>query len=123
MRGGENHYILEHLNAKFMEEVEIRADLVKTPYPFPAIKRGSGLVKGEMYNVSDEAIVRLDFFEGNPVFYERRSTYTVDGITVEAYWGTGVIGEPVGLCGHNEKEGLSSQMETGKISSVEGRVA
>ncbi|CAN5950556.1 unnamed protein product [Sphagnum jensenii] len=89
-----NHYVLEHLNAKFHADATIQATLVTdTGYSFPAIKEGFGLVSGEVYEVTEEALKSLDFFEGHPTFYQRRSTVTDAGLPVEAYFGTGVINE------------------------------
>lgn len=93
-QGQSNHRILQSLNAKFLEYAAITADIVKTGYPFPAITRGSGLVRGELYEVDNDALASLDFFESSPEFYERRSTETTDGRVVFAYFGTGVIGKP-----------------------------
>ena len=91
MRGGSNHYLLDLYGCKFMENTSVRADLVKTPYPFPAVKEGLGLVSGEMYTFPEEAIKNLDHFEGDPEFYQRRTVFTTEGILVEVYFGTGVI--------------------------------
>lgn len=87
-----NHHILLSVGGKFLSEAQLKADVVPTSYPFPALKEGLGLAIGEVYEVSPEALERLDSFEGNPTFYQRRTTVTTDGIEVEAYFGTGVIG-------------------------------
>jgi gamma-glutamylaminecyclotransferase len=90
-KGQSNHRILENMATKFVAFDSIQADLVPTGYPFPAIKRGSGLVTGEVYSVDDDGLAVLDRFEGDPHFYQRRTTTTNDNRQVNVYFGTGVI--------------------------------
>ena len=57
---------------------------------YPGVGPGSGLVRGEVFTVSDETLAIADKIEGHPDFYERRME-TVDlddGASVEAwvYW-------------------------------------
>lgn len=92
MQGQSNHRILQSLNAKFVDNATIQADIVPTKYPFPALKRGLGLARGEVYLVTEDALSRLDMFEGDPEFYQRRQMFTTDGLEVSVYLGTGVIG-------------------------------
>lgn len=57
---------------------------------YPGIGPGSGVVRGEVFEVSDETLVIADKIEGHPDFYERRQERINldDGSTVEAwvYW-------------------------------------
>lgn len=95
MQGQSNHQILQRIGAKFLGMAQIHAEFKPTKYPFPAIvERGSGLVKGEIYSLTDEAIDVLDHFEGHPEFYQRRTVFTTDGLLVEVFFGTGVINVP-----------------------------
>jgi len=91
-RGYSNHHLLLSLGARFFDNGNLQAELLPTQYPFPAVKEGLGLVHGEVYDLSDEAFERLDFFEGNPDFYQRRDAVTTEGLPVQVYYGTGVIG-------------------------------
>lgn len=66
---------------------------------YPGIGRGEGSVRGDLFEVSDEALATADLIEGHPGFYERtRETVEVDGSTVEAwvYWAPPamVVGRP-----------------------------
>lgn len=46
------------------------------PYPAVVITPGSqGVVKGEVWEVDDETLDRLDHLEGHPDFYERKEFY------------------------------------------------
>ncbi len=38
---------------------------------FPAMTEGSGAVYGEVYEINDAALARLDQLEGHPNFYQR----------------------------------------------------
>ena len=57
---------------------------------YPGAGPGSGVVRGEVFTVSDETLAITDKIEGHPDFYERRvaSINLDDGETVEAwvYW-------------------------------------
>lgn len=57
---------------------------------YPGIAVGEGSVRGEVFDIDDEALVAADVIEGHPDFYERRLepvTYD-DGSTGQAwaYW-------------------------------------
>jgi len=53
---------------------------------FPAmVARGDAPVVGELYEVDDVLLKRLDVFEGHPRFYERTEIQLEDGTTAEAY--------------------------------------
>ena len=53
---------------------------------YPAlVVAGEGTVKGELYEVTDEHLERLDVFEGHPDSYRRVSIVLADGLSVMAY--------------------------------------
>lgn len=95
MQGGSNHQVLEQCKAVFLKKDTLEAMKVPTDYPFPAITEGLGLVSGELYEIDRTGIIRLDYFEGHPDFYQRREIITESGEIAWAYFGTGVIGEGV----------------------------
>lgn len=57
---------------------------------YPALGPGDGVVRGEVFTISDDVLAVADGIEGHPDFYERRveTVAMVDGSTVEAwvYW-------------------------------------
>lgn len=56
---------------------------------YPGIGRGEGSVRGDLLDVSDEALADADLIEGHPGFFERTlESVEVDGTTLEAwvYW-------------------------------------
>lgn len=53
---------------------------------FPALVRsGDGIVRGEVYTVSDEHLRRLDAFEDSPNWYQREIIRLDDGCEADAY--------------------------------------
>lgn len=95
MEGGANHDVLVRAKAKFLKKDSLEAIKIPTKFPFPAITEGLGLVLGEVYEIDRNGLIRLDFFEGHPEFYQRREVHTESGERVWAYFGTGVIGAGV----------------------------
>lgn len=54
--------------------------------PFPALVRaGNTSVVGEVYEVSEKGLARLDMAEGHPHFYRRTTIRLEDDTEVEAY--------------------------------------
>ena len=90
MKGFHNHYLIE--NFPFLGEYEtvetfhlIGAKSKAFPY-LTSYKMSDNIpftrVKGEIYNVSNEVIQRLDNLEGHPVVYIRRVIEVTDGTRI-----------------------------------------
>lgn len=94
-KGQHNHDVLLALKPTFLKDDQIEAIKMPTRYAFPAIQEGLGLVDGELYETDAEGVLMLDRFEGHPTFYQRREVTTKSGVKAWAYFGTGVINEPV----------------------------
>lgn len=74
MSGMGNHGLMEHEEAKFVEETFTKDNFImKDLGYFPAASKDkSGVpIKGEVYDVDIEAMISLDQLEGHPNFYER----------------------------------------------------
>ena len=70
-RGFANHRLLE--KAHFLGEAYLPRTKMINLGAYPAvIAGGTKEVMGEMYQVDDETLIRLDRLEGHPSFYERR---------------------------------------------------
>ncbi len=58
--------------------------------PYPGIGRdgtSTGSVRGEVFEISDDALAAADLVEGHPDFYERRlETVTLDDGTTDEAW-------------------------------------
>jgi gamma-glutamylcyclotransferase (GGCT)/AIG2-like uncharacterized protein YtfP len=53
---------------------------------YPYAKKGTGIIYGELYEVSKEVMKRLDMLEGHPRHYERTKVNVfADGQDVEAW--------------------------------------
>ncbi|RZC28027.1 putative gamma-glutamylcyclotransferase At3g02910 [Glycine soja] len=126
-RGFPNHYLMEELRSKD-DAVLLGSYVTNEPYPLvcgphgiPYLIKlpGSGhRVKGEVYAVSEEAVVVLDEFEGvSAGYYERLAVTAAEEkegggkVEAEAYWGHRRFGEvlwkmkgEVGLREYGEKE-------------------
>ena len=85
-KGFGNHRLLE--NSKFLgygktkEKYSLYADGI--PY---VVKEPLTQIKGEIYQVDDETLHRLDQLEGHPEFYKREliDVITEDGKTIKAW--------------------------------------
>jgi gamma-glutamylcyclotransferase (GGCT)/AIG2-like uncharacterized protein YtfP len=78
-RGQSNHAELG--NARFLREVATapRYELVDLG-EYPALlESGSTAVLGELYEVDEDLLARLDVFEGVPALYQRRAIALQDG--------------------------------------------
>jgi len=62
MRGLHNHVFMEESNGKFVSEHTIDGFELHSVGDFPAIKKGDGEIKGELYDVKDTG--HLDYLEG-----------------------------------------------------------
>lgn len=102
-RGLPNHYLMEELMSKD-DAVLVGTYLTHESYPLVCGPHGipylinlpgSGhRVKGEVYAVSDAAVVLLDEFEGvSAGCYERLPVVVAERVTAEAYWGHRRFGE------------------------------
>jgi gamma-glutamylcyclotransferase (GGCT)/AIG2-like uncharacterized protein YtfP len=70
-KGKPNHRIIQH--CKGSKAYAPGIDLFAGP-SFPFAKRGSRIAIGEVYEVDQETLVRLDHLEGHPTFYQREKT-------------------------------------------------
>ena len=70
-KGFGNHRLLE--KAHFLGEAYLRRTKMVDLGAYPAVITGGKKdVMGEIYQVDDETLARLDRLEGHPSFYERR---------------------------------------------------
>lgn len=81
-KGFGNHRLLE--KSRFIRKAEIPGTMYNLG-AFPGIRPSdsSSLVAGEIYEVDDPTLDRLDTLEGHPNFYVRR-TVDIPGLT---HWG------------------------------------
>lgn len=80
-RGFHNHGLLE--TSEYIGEDAIKGTLID--FGLPGLIPGSGIVKGEVYDVNVETLTLLDRLEGHPNFYERKTTVTEGGWGVSYY--------------------------------------
>ena len=85
MRGEYNHRVM--VGARFVRKARTAMGFdLHDLGSFPAmVARGTGQVTGEVYEVDDVLLKRLDVFEGVPTLYERRAVTLDDGSKVGAY--------------------------------------
>ena len=82
-----NNYILATENAKFLEDDAIENFKMISMQAFPAlVKVESGLVQGEVYEISDNCLKYCDRLEGYPNFYQREIVKTKNGHDVWVYY-------------------------------------
>jgi gamma-glutamylaminecyclotransferase len=79
MRGERNHR--QMTGARFVREARTSARFTLVDRgAFPALlQEGATSVRGELYEVTLEHLARLDWFEGVPRLYERRTIRLADG--------------------------------------------
>lgn len=74
MRGFGNHGLLK--NQAFISNASVEGFDLHSLGAFPAVVYSDddhALVRGEVYEVDDEALAKLDRLEGHPHFYERHN--------------------------------------------------
>jgi gamma-glutamylaminecyclotransferase len=86
LRHGEsNHRVLEGATRIGAARTTARFTLYDLG-PFPGmVDAGAGVTEGEIYEVDDETLARLDALEGHPSFYRRTAITLADGAEVETY--------------------------------------
>jgi gamma-glutamylaminecyclotransferase len=85
MRDEINHRLLT--TARFVAEAQTEPcfELFDLGH-FPAMSAGGQtVVRGEVYAVDDQTLVRLDRLEGHPEFYQRTPIRLADGQEVQTY--------------------------------------
>ena len=85
MRDEINHRLLA--TARFVAEAQTEPcfELFDLGH-FPAMSTsGQTVVRGEVYAVDDQTLVRLDRLEGHPEFYQRTPIRLADGQEVQTY--------------------------------------
>jgi gamma-glutamylcyclotransferase (GGCT)/AIG2-like uncharacterized protein YtfP len=81
-----NHYHLQ--TARFLEATRTgsRSFRMESMGGFPAVlKNGSYAIEGELYEVDDRTLARLDQLEGNGHFYNRELVFLASGDTAWMY--------------------------------------
>lgn len=93
-KGFGNHRLLE--NSKLLNEAVYFNGTMASLGGFPCVSQhGNTKIKGEMYEVDDETLARLDQLEQHPRWYERKKIRTSGGeawvyfIDDESYYGDG----------------------------------
>ena len=84
-RGRRANYLLA--NSRFLGEGSIEGYDMYLVVDFPAIVKGKGIVKGEVYEIDEETLKELDNYEGFPLLYDRvlESVNLYNGKEIEAY--------------------------------------
>jgi gamma-glutamylcyclotransferase (GGCT)/AIG2-like uncharacterized protein YtfP len=84
-RGGTIHWIIE--NFPFLGRAEAEGFMLYDLGSYPAMVPGVGVVYGEVYEVSEEALQSLDWVEGVPVLYRREliEVSFEDGFSLKAW--------------------------------------
>ena len=84
-RGGSRHWIIENL--PFLGRAKAKGFVLYDLGPYPAMVPGAGLVYGEVYEVSEEALKALDWVEGVPILYRRELIDVIfeDGFSLKAW--------------------------------------
>jgi len=85
MRGEHNEQVMPS-GAKFLGEASTKEGFALLNMGLPAMIRraGAGVVRGEVYEVNEGILARLDRFEGHPDFY-RRERVPLEGPVPEAW--------------------------------------
>lgn len=90
-RGFGNNLLLS--DAKYLGEDSLEGyDMLDLGW-YPAIKRGTGTVHGEVYEISPHILKRLDSLEGTPSYYARTTAITKGKHEVHVYVMNGAVDE------------------------------
>lgn len=81
-RGFHNHRLLA--GTKYIGTDFIRGTLIN--FGLPGVIAGERAVEGEIYEVDDATLARLDLLEGHPNFYERKTTVTINASERVSYY-------------------------------------
>ncbi len=95
MTGCGNHRMMA--GAKLIGSGEIAGFTMHDIGAFPGIViGGGGVIRGEVYEVSEEVVARLDRFEGCPRLYRRHPVWLSDGRAAYTYvFASSTRGRPV----------------------------
>lgn len=74
-KGFRNHHYLGGLKGKSAFAPGINLFIGSSPFPFA--KRGERTAIGELYEIDEATLEKLDRLEGHPVFYKREQTRIV----------------------------------------------
>ena len=79
-RGGPGAMSLRFRNAKFIAEATVCGSLYDLgAYPGLLVDGSSGIVVGEVYEVDDETLKKLDGFEASSHYYRKQVAISLDG--------------------------------------------
>jgi len=85
MKGELHHTSIAHARFVRAAETQPEYELVQIDY-YPAMLSGGGSrIMGELYEVDDQTLARLDELEEVPHYYERRTITLADGTDALAY--------------------------------------
>jgi gamma-glutamylaminecyclotransferase len=85
-RGYGNHRIMEQGNAMFLRE-DAAPGIVYGPFPYARPSDNpEDWIKGELYEVDDRLLARLDRLEGHPDYYTRTKVRLFSGERAEIYY-------------------------------------
>jgi gamma-glutamylcyclotransferase (GGCT)/AIG2-like uncharacterized protein YtfP len=84
-RGGSRHWLLQDF--PFLGRAKAKGFVLYDLGPYPAMVPGAGVVYGEVYEVSEEALQAIDWVEGVPFLYRREPIEVVfeDGFSLKAW--------------------------------------
>lgn len=85
MKGELHHTSMTHARFLRAAETEPAYDLVQIDYYPAMIAGGSARIVGELYEVDDQTLARLDELEEVPAYYERTSITLADGTVAHTY--------------------------------------
>ena len=79
------HWLLQDL--PFLGRARAKGFVLYDLGPCPAMVPGAGVVYGEVYEVSEEALQAIDWVEGVPILYRREPIEVVfeDGFSLKAW--------------------------------------
>lgn len=88
-RGHANHWLMEGAKYHGNYFTDKNYSLYVEGLPFLVKEKGGGGCFGELYEVTDEILEKLDRLEGHPTFYKREKITVYDaevGAPVEGVW-------------------------------------